>query len=476
MQSHKQRSGFDPLVAVCVVLLLPSLLMSAGRFLLPTDSATLDMAAGPADGQGLNIGESGDPLSRLRTGDQLLAINGQPVNALLGVSRPTGAGAIDDDLVRYRVRRGSRTLELAQPLSRADPTVNIAANWPSFLFVLYLELVAVFVYVRRPQLATARVLLLYASLTLSSGLVFFLGLHPVDLLRGWPYAIFVWSAVPLFGLAMAGVLHFLLMFPKRRPVLDRYPWIVGAVYLSAALLFVPPVAIGWARAGTSSARLILAMRTTGLFDLGYPVIGLLLLLHGYLNRFNAGERRQTRWVLWGGVMVAIPWLGLSVVPDLLGYSPLLSQFAVGLVWLILPSALAIAIVRESLFDIDRIINRTLVYASLTVVLVAMYFATVVALQQLFDALTGQRTPLAIVLSTLVIAAMFNPLRTRIQRLIDQRFFRRRYNADQALRELSVEMQRQVDLADLSQSILNLVINTLQPRRASLWLRRREPPR
>ncbi len=442
---------------------------------MPGDSAVLDLTSRPTEGQGLYIAGFDDPTSPLRPGDRLLAVNGHPIDELLGFSRPADAAGTSGQLIHYRVQRDSQVLELTQSLTRLDPTATIGYNWPSFFFLVYLESVAAFVYARRPQSATARALLLYASLTFGSGLAFFLGLHPIDLLRGWPYWIFVWTSLPLFGLAMAGVLHFLLMFPNRHRILDRHPWIVALVYLSPAALFIPPVASGWTQAGAAGGRLVLAMRTTGLFDLVYPLAGMLLLTHGYLRLFDPRERRQTRWVLWGGAMVAVPWLGLSVVPGLLGHTALLPQFVIGLLWLLLPSALAIAIVRESLFDIDRIINRTLVYASSTVVLVVVYLAAVVALQQLFEALTGQRTPLAIVLSTLVIAALFNPLRSRIQQLIDRRFYRRRYNAARALSELSVEMQHQVDLADLSQSILNLAAHTLQPMHVSLWLRLGEPP-
>lgn len=472
--SGQPRSISLPLMATCLAIILPMLVLTVAHFTLPSDGVLLDLSADPPGSGGLYVAAAGSLNSELRAGDLLLAVNGQPLEARLGLPPAAAPAESDGGHIRYLVERGGSTLEVTQTLQRYSPVEAVASNWPSFLSLLYLELVAVFVYLRRPDLPAARSMLLFSSLMFSSGPAFFLGLHPVDLVRGWPYWIFLWESVPIFGLSMAGAVHFLLLFPKKRAFVNRHGWAIPLVYIAVWLQYLPLVASGWTRAGSYSARLVLALRMTGLFNLTYPLLGMAVLIYGYLRSFDSKERRQTRWLLWAGAVVSFPWVGLSVIPDLLGYPALLPQFTIGLLWMVLPTAFAIAIVRESLFDIDRIINRTLVYASVTLVLVALYFGTVVSLQQLLVALTGQQSPLAIVASTLVIAALFNPLRNRIQRLIDRRFYRQRYNAGQALQDLSVEMQRQVDLADLSQSILDLSVNTLQPMHVSLWLRRGEP--
>jgi len=135
-----------------------------------------------------------------------------------------------------------------------------------------------------------------------------------------------------------------------------------------------------------------------------------------------------------------------------------------------PIAMGIAILRYRLYEIDLIINRTLVYGALTAILVLFYFGSVTALQYLFSLLTGQGNTLAIVASTLAIAALFNPLRRRIQGFIDHRFYRRKYDAAKTLEAFSSKLRDQTDLEKLSEDIVEVVDETMQPSHMSLWLR------
>ena len=134
-----------------------------------------------------------------------------------------------------------------------------------------------------------------------------------------------------------------------------------------------------------------------------------------------------------------------------------------------PIALTIAVMRYRLFDIDLIIHRTLVYGALTAALAVVYFAGVTLAQALFRALTGQESQFAVVVSTLAIAALFQPLRRRIQAGIDRRFYRRKYDARQALAAFSATARDEVDLEALSRAMVSLVSETIQPAHISLWL-------
>ncbi len=136
----------------------------------------------------------------------------------------------------------------------------------------------------------------------------------------------------------------------------------------------------------------------------------------------------------------------------------------------IPISMGIAITRYRLYEIDIVINRTLVYGTLTATLVALYFGAVVLLQRLFVALTGERSTLAVVASTLLIAALFNPLRHRIQAFIDRRFYRRKYDARKTLEAFSAKLRDETDLDALSDDLVGAVRETMQPAHVSLWLR------
>jgi hypothetical protein len=141
-----------------------------------------------------------------------------------------------------------------------------------------------------------------------------------------------------------------------------------------------------------------------------------------------------------------------------------------------PIAIGIAILRYRLYEIDTLINRTLVYGILTVMLVALYFGGIVVLQRVFVLLTGQQSTLAVVASTLLIAALFSPMRRRIQSFIDRGFYRRKYDAAKTLDVFSAKLRDETDLDALSDDLVRVVRETMQPAHVSLWLRPEASPK
>ncbi len=198
------------------------------------------------------------------------------------------------------------------------------------------------------------------------------------------------------------------------------------------------------------------------------------------RRSRGVERQQMKWftsaivVLLGGSLIfgaASELTGVRWLEDV-GFVFSMAGLAS------LPATVGIAILRYRLYDIDVIVNRTLVYGSLTALLAAAYFGGVATTQAMFRALTGQeeQPQLAIVISTLVIAALFNPLRRRIQSFIDRRFYRRKYDARKTLEAFSAKLRDETDLDALNGALLAVVGETMQPAHASLWLRPDTPPK
>jgi len=135
-----------------------------------------------------------------------------------------------------------------------------------------------------------------------------------------------------------------------------------------------------------------------------------------------------------------------------------------------PIAVGFAVLKYRLYDIDILINRTLVYGSLTATLVALYFVGIVVLQRVFVLLTGQQSTLAVVASTLAIAALFVPLRRRVRGFVDRRFYRRKYDARKTLEAFSAKLREETDLKALNNDLVSVVRETMQPAHVSLWLR------
>jgi hypothetical protein len=191
-----------------------------------------------------------------------------------------------------------------------------------------------------------------------------------------------------------------------------------------------------------------------------------------LIRSKGIERQQVEWFAFAVVMLAISATLAYVVSEAMDVLWLgwISSVLVIVSLVSLPVAMSIAILRYRLYQIDSLINRTLVYGSLTAVLALVYFCTIVVLQRVLIVLTGQESTLAVVASTLLIAALFSPLRRTIQFFIDRRFYRRKYDARKTLEAFSVQLRNETDLDALSDELVSVVRDTMQPEHASLWLR------
>ena len=191
---------------------------------------------------------------------------------------------------------------------------------------------------------------------------------------------------------------------------------------------------------------------------------------------DAEQRQQLKWLAW-----AAPVVLTFVIASMVAQSDQSDERAVdignaliALGLAVVPIAIGLAILRSRLYDIDVVINRTLVYATLTVALAVVYLTSVLLLRLALAPLTGE-SDLAVAASTLAVAALFRPLRTRIQTAVDRRFYRRRYDADTHARSRSRgRLRQEVDLEAVSTDLRSVVRETMQPAHVTLWLRQREP--
>ncbi len=193
------------------------------------------------------------------------------------------------------------------------------------------------------------------------------------------------------------------------------------------------------------------------------------------RRSRGQERQQLKWIASVAAFLALAWTSVTVAYDASDLALAIAGafFAIGIIGI--PIAAGIAILRYRLYDIDRIINRTLVYGLLTGTLGGGYFGGVVLLQLLFSPLTGG-SGLAIALTTLLVAALFRPARSRIQDAVDRRFNRRKYDAAKTIEAFSARLRQQTDLDALTEELLAIVRETMEPAHVSLWLRRGEARR
>jgi hypothetical protein len=281
-------------------------------------------------------------------------------------------------------------------------------------------------------------------------------------LQGWFWMLFI-------GL----IVFLLLLFPTGRLPSSRwrtFAWVSGAV-IAAGVIWSSVISpdVGF---NVPPSPVQLSVLLLGGVAAASVVVG--------RRGARRVERQQIKWLLYVGPIFFVA-SGLHIG----FYYFWLAEGSLGL-WasyllvivggLSVPTAIGVAILRYRLYEIDLIVNRTLVYGSLSAMLVALYFGGIVVLQRVFVALTGQQSTLAVVVSTLAIAALFNPLRRRVQGFVDRRFYRRKYDARKTLEVFSAQLRDETDLNALSEDLVGVVRETMQPAHVSLWLRPEASPK
>jgi hypothetical protein len=300
-------------------------------------------------------------------------------------------------------------------------------------------------------------------------------------------ALTLWTWVPPVGLL---AIYMILLFPDGRLPSRRWrplAWLSGAVMVlaSVAVTLTPGPLPDHPRVhnplGLEGYPIVTQALTGSVVLLPICILASATSLV-WRYRHSGGEvRQQIKWVVFAASLVGMTYAvtlvsGLFLTPETFTTgqeAPLwlaLLQDAVLISYAGVPIAVGFAVLRYRLYDIDVLINRTLVYGSLTTMLVAVYVIGVVGLQAILRIFSGQESTLAVVASTLAIAAMFNPLRRRVQAFVDRRFYRHKYDARKTLETFSGRLRDETDLHTLSSHLVAVVRETMQPAHVSLWLR------
>jgi hypothetical protein len=416
--------------------------------------------------------------SPIQMGDQLLKANGLSVEQILQAGHEfynlRGPYWPDGTLVQYKILRDGEQLLLDVPIYRVSAWefyvgyLKRSSNSDLVMLVtgLFFFAIGLIVFLLRPSNRAAHALLILGVgffPWLANGSIptsFYSLPHPVSIpFDSWTFII------------NPSLMYLALSFPYPKAPLRRYPRLsVLLIYLSWPVAFNLAYLLNldnW-RAYQEIAFTI------------YPVQIILMMLVTLVAMIHTGitvrdpvGRSQLKWMLVGiGSFVFIGiggWLvSAYLFPETMDSGNWLLT-TIG--WFLLPVCLAIAITRYRLFDIDLIIRRTLVYGALSTTLALVYFGGVVLLQGLLVILTGEsRSAIVTVVTTLMIAALFSPLRRRIQHDIDRRFYRKRFDAQKTLTNFAASLREEVDLKELSERLVGVVEDTLQPEHASLWMR------
>lgn len=473
------------LVAATTSLVVVSLAVAfiVLRLTTPGDGARLDPGHDAWRPNGVVVTPLEPRSDGLHDGDVVIAIDGRSLESwaqALFDPRAPQVRPFMGQRITYTVLRAGKPIQVVVLLGQYPIWTNLRADWGTIIFGIALGLVGAFVFVRRPRDRAAGILCV-CSASLLSATTWSFGLQASDFMDSRLWWLYFATSLGAYGLTWVAFLHFALVFPRPHALIVRRRWIIPLAYLSLAAGYAVFFVVARLNASTTLDWVGRWIPAEGITTVLFIALALATTISTYRANNDIPTRQRIRWVVFGGIVAAGGGLLLWFIPTDILAQPVIDVNALGLLALIVPVTISISILRYQLFDIDVLINRALVYGLLTASLAVVYFGAVIGLRAVIGlvterALTGHLadSPVAIVVSTLLIAALFQPMRRRIQATVDRRFYRSKYDAARTLAAFSTTLRSQVDLSQLSDLLLAVVVETMQPQSISLWLR--PPPR
>jgi two-component system, NarL family, sensor kinase len=399
------------------LLWLPAVAFLGLHLATPFDNGRLQPGSDNIAAEGVIVTPVEAGPAGFEAGDLVLAVNGRSLESYAqalfsgGLARPQRQVG---DTVTYTVRRDGQLTEVRVTLTPYPLAAIAGQNWGTILFALLFTVIAGIVFARRPQQPVVQLLFLAAASILSAT-TWSLGLQIGDFVNGIGFWLYKITSLGVYMLYWIASFHFALLFPRPLPWTERRRWLLPAVYLLPYLLmagFITAV-----RPGSGSTLDWIGRWTVGEGVHAALFLGLTLLTvtWQYRRSRDGVTRRQMRWVVWAALLSGGGGLLFYILPGVVG-GVAVDPNVVGLIVLPFPLAIAIAILRHNLFDIDRLINRTLVYGSLTAVIIGLYILIVGSLSVLFQA---RGNLLISLLATAVVAVLFQPLRDWLQQRVNR---------------------------------------------------------
>ncbi len=451
-------AGYWAVLAVALIGLATGTVFVWRNAVRPSDGARLEPGNDGITPRGLRLTSLQPSQAALQPGDLLLQVEGIGMQAwtrsLTGSPPARLPGAFGETLT-YTIERDGDRFDLPVRLDRYPLGAITARNWGTIVFSLAFLLVAGYVFVRRPENHAGRVLFLGGA-ALGSSTAWSFGLTAADFMDGTGFWLFKAATMGFYSLYWTASAHFALIFPRPLSILRRLPWLIPALYLVPFLLqsiylaavYDPENLLSWFGRWPAAE--------------GYHAAAFLILTSAALivqvRRSPEGvPRRQIRWVALAGLAAGGGGLLFYILPPLLGLEPIPPNTA-GLLALPFPIAIAIAILRHNLFDIDHLVNRALVYSALTASTMALYILGVGALGNWLQ--LEDRSLLAFLITGLV-AVLFQPLRERLQRLVNRWMYGERDDPAAVLHRLGIRLEETGTPESALKGIVETVSNALK---------------
>lgn len=445
----------------------------AYRVVQPSDGTRLQPGTPYYSADGVIITPFDEPTGDLQQGDVVVAVEDRSIESWASLllcwkpfcdapARPRWQAG---DTVTYTVLRENRPIEVTVTLGRYPLVANIQHDWGAMVYALALLATGAFVFYKRPDELTARLLLLEGS-SMVGATTWSFGLQVSDFIHPAMFWLYYITTNGIYLLIWIASLHFALVFPNPHKLVQRHRWLVPTIYiLPFAVHLITVAATGLLSASPLDwlARIGLDQNLT---VMAYLMLGFLAVVTNYRNQPDAISRQQIRVVVYAIGLIIVIAVVLWQAPQIVFGEQIFTSSMMAVVGLLLPIALAVSILRYRLWDIDVIINRTAVYGLLTILIAGLYVVVVGMLGAVFQ---RGGTLLFSLIATGLVAVIFQPLRERLQRTMNRLIYGERDDPYQVISRLGRQLQSTAVPEDLLETIAQSLANALKLPYASIAL-------